>query len=118
VRQTIAATWRSSTRAVSEAVSLPPSWLLAVLMISGLPPRSAIPTAKDTLVRVEDLSKMTATVRGPASGLTANRSRFSSRARSRISACSAGEMSSSRRKWRVTVSLSLMVRVAGGKVQL
>ena len=50
------------------AVSLPPSWLLAVQMMSGLPPRSAMPTAKETRVRVEDLSKMTATVCGPASG--------------------------------------------------
>ena len=35
VRHTIAATCRSSTRAVSDGVSLPPSWLLAVEMISG-----------------------------------------------------------------------------------
>ena len=52
------------------AVSLPPSWLLAVLMISGTPPRSAMPTANETRVRVDDLSKMTATVCGPASGVT------------------------------------------------
>ena len=39
-----------------------------VEMISGDPPRSAIPTANDTRVRVDDLSKITATVCGPASG--------------------------------------------------
>ena len=60
---------RSSTRAVSEGVSLPPSWLLAVEMMSGLPPRSLMPTWKDTRVRVDDLSKITATLCGPASGL-------------------------------------------------
>ena len=50
-------------------VSLPPSWLFAVEMMSGEPPRSAMPTANETRVRVEDLSKMTATVWGPARGL-------------------------------------------------
>ena len=44
---------------MSDGVSLPPSWLFAVEMMSGLPPRSAMPTAKLTLVRVDDLSKMT-----------------------------------------------------------
>ena len=101
VRQTMAATCRSRTRAVSEAVSLPPSWLLAVLMMSGTPPRSAMPTAKETRVRVEDLSKITATVCGPARGRVPKRSRLSSRARSRISACSAPVTSSSRKKCRV-----------------
>ena len=90
VRHTIAATWRSSTRAVSDGVSLPPSWLFAVEMISGVPPRSAMPTANETRVRVEDLSKMTATVCGPARGFSFHRSFFSATARSRISACSAG----------------------------
>ena len=66
----MADTMRSSTRAVSDGVSLPPSWLLAVEMMSGEPPRSAMPTANDTLVRVDDLSKITATVWGPASGFT------------------------------------------------
>ncbi len=47
---------------MSEGVSLPPSWLFAVEMISGEPPRSAMPTANETRVRVDDLSKMTATV--------------------------------------------------------
>ena len=102
VRHTIAATWRSSTRAVSLGVSLPPSWLFAVEMISGEPPRSAMPTANDTRVRVEDLSKITATVWGPSRGFCAQRSFLSSIARSRISACSAGVRSSSRSRWRVT----------------
>ena len=48
-----------------------------------------MPTAKETRVRVDDLSKITATVCGPASGVTAQRSFLSSIARSRISACSA-----------------------------
>ena len=74
MRQTIADTIRSSTRAVSDGVSLPPSWLFAVEMISGLPPRSAMPTAKLTRVRVEDLSKITATVCGPARGFAPQRS--------------------------------------------
>ena len=49
-----------------------------------------MPTANETRVRVEDLSKITATVCGPASGLSFQRSFLSATARSRISACSAG----------------------------
>src|SRR3954451_22704461 len=97
----MAVTIRSSTRAVSAGVSLPPSWLFAVELMSGLPPRSAMPTAKLTRVRVEDLSKITATVCGPSSGLLPHRSAFTRSARSRISACSAGLRSSSRRRCRV-----------------
>src|SRR5829696_6636712 len=109
----MADTRRSSTRAVSDGVSLPPSWLLAVEMMSGEPPRSAMPTAKDTRVRVDDLSKITATVCGPSSGLRLHRSPFSAWARSRISACSACVMSSSRRKWRVMRFRSVWIGSCG-----
>ena len=37
-------------------------------MISGTPPSSAMPTANETRVRIDGLSKISATVRGPASG--------------------------------------------------
>ena len=57
-----------------------------------------MPTAKDTRVRVDDLSKITATVCGPARGCCDQRSALSLAARSRISDCSAGVMLSSRRK--------------------
>ena len=66
-----------------------------------LPPRSAMPTANDTRVRVDDLSKITATVCGPASGLRPQRSALICSARSRIAVCSAWVRSSSRRKCRV-----------------
>ena len=49
-----------------------------------------MPTANETRVRVDDLSKMTATVCGPSSGVRLQRSALSCSARSRISACSAG----------------------------
>ena len=55
-----------------------------------------MPTANETRVRVEDLSKITATVCGPASGVSFQRSFFSATARSRISDCSAAVRSSSR----------------------
>ena len=100
VRQAIAATWRLSTRAVSSTVSPRPSCVLWDSMTSGLPPRSATPVANETRVRSDGLSNITATVCGPASGLRANRSAFSSAARSSTSACSAGFRSSSRRKCR------------------
>src|SRR3954447_4059908 len=57
-----------------------------------------MPTWNDTLVRVEGLSKSTATERGPSSGRAAKRSFFNASARSRTSTCSAGVRSSSRRK--------------------
>ena len=76
VRQAIAATWRLSTRAVSPTVSPRPSCVLWDSMTSGLPPRSATPVAKETRVRSDGLSNITATVCGPASGLRANRSAF------------------------------------------
>ena len=100
VRQAIAATWRLSTRAVSPTVSPRPSCVLWDSMTSGLPPRSATPVAKETRVRSDGLSNITATVCGPASGLRANRSAFIRAARSSTSACSAGFRSSSRRKCR------------------
>ena len=68
VRQTMAATWRSSTRAVSSMDSPRPIWELPASMISGRPPSSAMPTAKETRVRVDGLSKSTATVCGPSNG--------------------------------------------------
>ncbi len=68
VRHTIAATCRSSTRAVSAIGSPRPICELCASMISGTPPSSAIPTANEIRVRVDVLSKITATVFGPASG--------------------------------------------------
>jgi hypothetical protein len=56
---------REKTRAVSATLSLP-SCDSPGLIISGLPPRSAIPAEKETRVRVDVLSKITATVWGPA----------------------------------------------------
>ncbi len=100
VRHTIAATWRPSTRAVSATGSPRDSWDEPASMTSGMPPSSAMPTQKEILVRVDGLSNSTATVRGPASGRYPNRSFFIASARSRIPACSAGDRSSSRRKWR------------------
>src|SRR6218665_430607 len=110
VRHTIAATCRSNTRAVSAIDSLLPSWLSADEMTSGTPPRSAIPTANDTRVRVDVLSKMAATVWGPASGRCANRLGFICSARSSTSACSARPRASSRKKCRVILSPSFPPR--------
>src|SRR5699024_9908038 len=64
--------------------------------------------------RVEDLSNMIATVRGPSRGRWAKRSSASSSARARTSFCSAGARSSSRRKWRGISVLSLGGRSVGG----
>ncbi len=58
-------TIRSRTLAVSVMDSLWPSCDSPEPMMSGTPPRSAIPVAKDTRVRVEVLSKITATVLRP-----------------------------------------------------
>ena len=49
-----------------------------------------MPTLNDTRVRVDGLSNITATARGPASGRRPNRSAFSSSARSSTSTSSAG----------------------------
>ena len=98
VRHTIAATWRLSTRAVSAIGSPRPSCDDCASTSSGCPPSSAIPTENEILVRVDGLSNSTATVRGPASGRSPNRSAFIAAARSSTSACSAGLRSSSRRK--------------------
>src|SRR5699024_1030863 len=114
VRQTIAETIRVSTCVVSVIDSPRPSWLDPASITSGLPPSSATPVAKDTRVRVEDLSNMIATVRGPSRGRRAKRSPASSSARARTSFCSAGARSSSRRKWRGISVLSLGGRSVGG----
>src|SRR5699024_5074884 len=112
VRQTIAETIRVSTCVVSVIDSPRPSWLDPASITSGLPPSSATPVAKDTRVRVEDLSNMIATVRGPSRGRRAKRSPASWSARARTSFCSAGARSSSRRKWR---GISVLA-VEGGSV--
>ena len=57
-----------------------------------------MPAANDDWVRSVCLSKIIATVRGPASGLASYGACLSSTARSRTCACSAGVRSSSRRK--------------------
>src|SRR5882757_1077636 len=75
-----------------------PSWLVWASMTSGYPPSSAMPTLNDTRVRVDGLSKMTATARGPVSGWRISRSAFIASARSSTSRSSAGLRSSSRRK--------------------
>ncbi len=51
---------------VSATDSPRPIWLVDASSTSGLPPSSAMPTANDTRVRVEALSKITATVCGPS----------------------------------------------------
>src|SRR5699024_123903 len=91
-----------------------PSWLEPASITSGLPPSSAMPVAKETRVRVEALSNMTATVRGPSRGRLAKRSPASSRARARTSFCSAGLRSSSRRKWWGMSGPLLVGGVGGG----
>ena len=65
VRHTMVETMRSSTLAVSSTDSLCPICASPGLMMSALPPMSAMPVAKETRVRVEVLSKMTATVWRP-----------------------------------------------------
>ena len=73
-----------------------------------------MPISKENRVRVEFLSKMTATPRGPSSGRRLNGSFFSSAASSRTSACSSGVRSSSRRKCRVMrCSSAASSRIAG-----
>ena len=62
-----------------------------------------MPSVNDTRVRVDGLSKRTATARGPASGCRPSRSAFIPSARSSTSTSSSGVRSSSRRKCRVTV---------------
>ena len=42
--------------------------MLCASMTSGYPPSSAMPTLNETRVRVDGLSKMTATARGPLNG--------------------------------------------------
>ena len=58
VRQTMAETMRDMTWAASATDSLCPSCASPGLMMSGCPPRAAIPAAKDTRVLVEVLSKI------------------------------------------------------------
>ena len=65
VRHTMVETMRSRTLAVSSTDSLWPIWASPGLMIRALPPMSAMPVAKETRVRVEVLSKITATVLRP-----------------------------------------------------
>src|SRR4051812_29592923 len=75
-------------------------------MMIGWPPSSAIPASKDSRVRVEGFSKMTATDWGPSSGRAAYGSFFIRSASSRIAACSSAVMSSSTRKWRGWAALN------------
>ena len=66
-----------------------------------------MPISNENRVRVEFLSKMTATPRGPSSGRRLNGFVFSSAASASTSACSSGVRSSSRRKCRVMTSAAL-----------
>src|ERR1700722_8203715 len=84
---------------MSPIVSPRPMCVLWVSMTSGSPPSSPMPTVNETRVRSDGLSNRTATARGPSSGRRANRACFIAAASSRISACSAGARSSSRRKF-------------------
>src|SRR6478735_4152083 len=101
VRHTTAAAWRPRIRATSSTPSRDPIAARPPSTVIGLPPSSAMPAANDTWVRRVGRSKTRATVRGPASGLWSNGSAFIRSARSRTSSSSAGDRSSSRRKWRV-----------------
>ncbi|SKU04652.1 Uncharacterised protein [Mycobacteroides abscessus subsp. abscessus] len=67
---------------------------------TACPPNCAIPISNENRVRVEFFSKMTATPCGPSSGRRENGAFLSSAANVRTSACSAGERSSSLKKWR------------------
>src|SRR5574342_579205 len=89
-------------------------------MTTGCPPSSATPASKETRVRSDCFSKITATARGPASGRCPYRSAFKVAARSSTSDCSAGVRSSSRRKCLTTVvhpGVVVLVQRAGGLVQ-
>ena len=66
VRQTMAAACRPSTRAVSATDSRWPIPASRPSTIIGNPPSSAMPAANEVWVRRVGLSKMTATLRGPA----------------------------------------------------
>ena len=70
-----------------------------------------MPISKENRVRVEFLSKMTATPRGPSSGRRLNGSLFSSAASASTSACSSGDRSSSRRKRRLMGSTRLIQNI-------
>src|SRR5665647_799580 len=109
VRQTIAATCRPRTRAVSAIDSRTPILARLPSTTSGNPPSSAIPVVKETCVRSVGLSKITATARGPARGVRMNRSSRKASASSRTSRCSRGVSSSSRRKWRTISALRFEV---------
>ena len=97
VRQTIRLAWRPRTRATSAIDSRVPICDVPSTTI-GYPPSSAIPATNEAWVRSVGLSKMIATVCGPASGLRPYGAAFSAAARSSTSACSAAVRSSSRRK--------------------
>ena len=60
--------WRPSTRAMSATDSRTPMPASVPSTIIGWPPSSAMPAANDAWVRRVGLSKIIATVRGPASG--------------------------------------------------
>ncbi len=79
VRHTIAAACGPITRATSATDSRLPIWARLPSTTMGKPPSSAMPVVKETWVRSVGLSKMTATVRGPANGRSANRSALSLR---------------------------------------
>ena len=55
--------WPESTRAVSSIGSPRPSWVSRGDRNRAWPPNCAIPTSKDTRVRVEDFSKIMPSVR-------------------------------------------------------
>ena len=89
---------RPSTRATSATDSRTPIPARRPSTSIGWPPSSAMPAANDAWVRRVGLSKIIATVRGPASGRASYGAAFSAAARSSTRACSAGVRSSSRRK--------------------
>src|SRR3954447_8642507 len=72
-----------------------------------------MPASKDSRVRVDGFSKMTATDWGPSNGRAAKGSFFIRSASSRIAACSSAVMSSSTRKWRGWAALNAWVPFCG-----
>ena len=100
VRTPIAAMWRDSTRAVSPTDSPRESCSSSRRRTTGWPPSSKTPASKDSRVRVECFSKMSAMLR-PSSARDDSGAAFSASARS-SSVCSSSRSSSVPvSRWRV-----------------
>ena len=97
VRNTMASTYRLSTRPVSSMVSPRPSWRSVEEITNGCAPSSATPTSNDTLVRVDGFSKTSATERPRRRSAYASGSAFTFADSSSSPMSSAGERSSTER---------------------